>query len=459
MGKRGRCKIGYNLALLYALDFHYQVEFRKKGNHPSLWEPLPRRRPDQFLCWITDCLTVLEDATPTTFDALLVILRQKRLDHIAKVLKYVTNHEAFTPCALISHGFPEASSNASDRHPQVRKYAKVIRRVLDHVWKEALVRAQHRYPEHWPKSAFLLGGLPLGFDTVSKHLFDNLAAFKEFGGYRELTAFQFYGVASGKLPKFTGSWGAVLEQLAELSSDEIQLLKILTERQVNQIRALDEQTMALLKWGLQNYGHVRWQAITHAFGSLSGTEFKRIKSFLSGLGPMSVKECRKHLTKNLHSPGAEHISMKFIVAHTAPKTRKLLPILQLTSLDTWKMISGLDEEVCRIVINKQLDGCLRQRLQMWDFKLVREIQELLRTNLAWVEIYLEDRKTVQGLLATRTAAKLDLHELFPLSIAFLDRYVQDHLEEVLIEYVSDVEATASKVWHERLFHLPPTLLS
>lgn len=448
MGQRGKSKTGYNLALLYALDLHYRVAFASKGHDPSAWQPKPRKRPEQFLRWIQDCLTTLDGAPPDTFADLFERLQAKGLTCIAKVVEYTVNRKCVGHVDAVSASILEnqhSQANSPELHPQVRKYARTVGHNLDRTWHRALAAAWQRHAKDWPNGSFLLGGLPPGFSAISEQILGKLGALERLGGFRELTVFQLYGLATGAIPKPPSIWAQAIEQLVQLTDGEIELLRGLSDAQVNALRALDDQAATLLKWGLQNFSSVQWRAIVGAFNRLSEDDFTLVTGCIAQLERMPPKEREQYLVTRFRSLRSGNITVKFLISHAASKPKSFLRNLRHTELRTWKLVQQVDDEVGRVAARGQLTRRFRRQLDTLDFDGLHGARELLCARPVWLQGYLEDRQVLHELFAARNAVRLDLRELFPITIAFLDQHLQQHLEEALIEAVADVEADARAV--------------
>ena len=100
----------------------------------------------------------------------------------------------------------------------------------------------------------------------------------------------------------------------------------------------------------------------------------------------------------------------------------------------------LDEELRRLMARKELGG-LAKALRNGDDAPWREARALL-TEAPWATLYLEDRRTLQELFSGRTAAKLNLRDVFPQTTAWLDEGLKRHIESALYEEAGEVRAAA-----------------
>ena len=99
----------------------------------------------------------------------------------------------------------------------------------------------------------------------------------------------------------------------------------------------------------------------------------------------------------------------------------------------------LNEELRRLMTRKELGG-LAKALRGGDAPW-REARALL-TEAPWATLYLEDQRTLQELFDGRTAAKLNLRDVFPRTTAWLDERLETHIESALYVETGEVRAAA-----------------
>ena len=112
----------------------------------------------------------------------------------------------------------------------------------------------------------------------------------------------------------------------------------------------------------------------------------------------------------------------------------------------------LDEELRRMIARKKLSGTLVSTLRGWDEALWREARAL--NALPWATLYLEDRRSLQDLFDGRTAAKLNLRDVFPETVAWLDEKLSAQVESALYQETGGVAPAA----HAYSCHLRKRLL-
>ncbi len=112
----------------------------------------------------------------------------------------------------------------------------------------------------------------------------------------------------------------------------------------------------------------------------------------------------------------------------------------------------LDEELRRMIARKELSGTLVGALRGWDEALWREARAF--TALPWATLYLEDRRSLQDLFNGRTAAKLNLRDVFPETVAWLDEKLSAQVESALYQETGGVAPAA----HAYSCHLRKRLL-
>ena len=103
-------------------------------------------------------------------------------------------------------------------------------------------------------------------------------------------------------------------------------------------------------------------------------------------------------------------------------------------------------------MRKELTKTLVKALKNWDEALWREARAL--NALPWTALYLEDRRSLQELFDGRTAAKLNLRDVFPETVAWLDEKLKAHIDNALYQETGVVAPAA----HAYSCHLRKRLL-
>ena len=101
----------------------------------------------------------------------------------------------------------------------------------------------------------------------------------------------------------------------------------------------------------------------------------------------------------------------------------------------------LDEEVRRMILRKEVTGTLVTALQNGDEALWGAARALL-SDVPWATLYLEDRRSLRELFGGRTAAKLNLRDVFPQTIAWLDEKLNAHIDSALYQEAGGIAPAA-----------------
>ena len=448
MGKRGKHRDGYHLALLYALELHYRVERRRKGNYPSEWQPLPRKRPEQFHRWVFDSLAKLGLGMPKDGKPWFALLEARGLGSVACALEHALRSnrlDALTNAPYGARNPAAAGGDASDKHPQVRKLAKALARSLDSTWRETVTRAQQQLAGQLSESAFMLGCLPPGLRAICDQVLARVDELKALGGYEHLTAAQFYALATGRMPSPDRPWDQAVEYLSRFGDDELALLRTLSESQLRLLRALGDAAEPLLALALDTYNPVQWHAIASAFCSLPEYDFQLAVEYLHKLEAMTAHERERYVVSEFKSLRAGNVTVKFLVSHAAKTSTRFIRLLRTTDQQAWRRLQRIDAELAVMVARKQVPKRFRRQLGGLNDELLHAALTPLDDSTGWIDAYLEDGRIVRNLLAKRTTAQLDLCELFPQSIALLDDYFRQHMEEILLEEAGEVLREAKHV--------------
>ena len=427
VGSRGRNRSGYYVALLYVLDLHYEKEARTKGEDPAHWRPLPKTRPDHFGRWATDVISTLEGDKPEGFGELVEKLEAYELNRIASVLSHLTDPADNSQDWIVeefSGGFESGRVSttapgltSAERHPQARKFAKFVTRNLDLAWLEALKISAGEFgeTEGIPAAAFLLAGMPPSFRSICRHILEQTGDLEFVGDYQSLTAFQFFGLVTGKNVQPPPEWFPAIEELRRLDPNTLDMLASLSESQFRLLaraRAIDWRLAQIRRHHLLSLGE--WRELRLAIlAHESGGEFS---------GPRRMLR----LAENIIASEPSHEEVTRAAADN----------------EGWEMNLRIDEECMRLYRQRRLTPALLNRARSWDDAILGQMRELLTEQRSLVWAYLEDTELLMRVFRARTTAQLVLRELFPKSISWLDKYLFSHLEEVLTFDVAEVQALA-----------------
>ena len=401
MGKRGRNKAGYYRMLLHLLELQYALERRARGDAPARWRPSPRNRPDQFLRWVLSSLPPHGAApvtlNPVTLNNVYVRLEREKLPHVAALLAHVAGE-----CASAGKAAEEVLSSLSqhtpetEAHPQARKFSGTLSRSLDAAWLGALTKTEaHAASQGWPACATLLGGLPPGFGTLYTLLHAGFGAADPIDTPAELSVFQFYGLATGTLPPPPSAYACALGALSSLTSEDVTLLSSLSAAQARQLRKLEPRLLFARSSAL---------CTKDALYTSEGCE----------LSPSSAT-CERQ------------------VASTSDESLE-------APLDA-PLDEPLDEELRRMIARKEVTGTLVKALRGGDEALWSAARALLNET-PWATLYLEDRRSLQELFNGRTAAKLNLRDVFPRTVAWLDEKLKARIDGALYQETGGVAPAA-----------------
>lgn len=429
MGMRGRNRAGLYVALMYALDLHFELECSAKGSEPDGWQPRPRKRPDHFCFWAVDTLETLGVPAPPTFPEVLVALKRMRLPSIARMLDYTMtqwSHDAREPVAALYVRARSAPSRADGRtselHPQVRKFAKQVCGDLDAAWLEAMDRVEAEFAGagDLPRTAFLLGALPPGFTILNRHVFGHLGDVELVLEHSQLTAFQFYGLVVGSPPPAPERWASALDVLAPFDAEEIAHLASLNVRQLRALHAM-------------------------------GTKGKRLLDLRQSLGRtldwMQLGEALRKWLEDGPDP-VGRVAPPEVVTQAAARagidTGELAALAEPTA---WQAAARPDEELLRLLDAGNLGHRACARVGSWPPDAPEMVADLFEADRALAFAFLEDRRILDELFAARTSARLSVRDLFPKTIERLDAFLIEDLAAALIHDVGDLESVASVVAH------------
>jgi hypothetical protein len=428
VGRRGRNRKGLYVALLFILELQYESERRIKGDTPAQWHPSPRNRPNHFCFWVMDALSSLNGPEPKCFGELLDELEHQRLPHVATMLDYTVSRRfggngeppvRELDMDVILEGLGSAGL-VNERHPQARKFARVVSDHLDVRWRDAVAATAPEFDEveGLPKMAFLLGALPPSFHILNQRIFACLDDAELIREHRMLTVLQFYGLVTGTLPPAPPSWSPALRELAEMSHQQVELLANLSGPQASEVRRLGDPgwCLAMLRRRLR-LSPRQWSTLGTDLrtGADSGVILRRgVASRIEALIDQGQLEPWQALRK-------------------------------LAQSEYWESVGHLDEEVIRMIARGELTRSLADRVAGWSDPIWHEISELLSRHRDWAVAYLEDCRTLEELFASRTGARLNLRDLFPKTSAWLDAFLSEHMEDALMGDVGELETLAGPV--------------
>ena len=398
MGKRGRNKTGYYRVLLHLLELQYALEHRARGDSPARWRPSPRNRPDQFLRWALSSTSARGDS-PVTLNDVFARLEREKLPHVAALLAHIAGE-----CASAGKATEDALNILSvqhtpetEAHPQARKFSSTLSRSLDAAWLGALIKTEaHAASQGWPACATLLGGLPPGFGTLYTLLHAGFSAADPIDTPAELSVFQFYGLATGTLPPPPAPYACALGALGSLTSEDVTLLGSLSAAQALQLRRLEPRLLSTRSSALCTK-----DALTYTSKGCESSP--------------SSATCERH------------------VASTSDEFLETPPDAPLDA--------PLDEELRRMIARKEVTGTLVKALRGGDEALWGAARALLN-EASWATLYLEDSRSLQELFNGRTAAKLNLRDVFPRTVAWLDEKLKAHIDGALYQETGGIAPAA-----------------
>lgn len=421
MAKRGIYKQGNYLALLYALDTHYQLEALRKGERPAHWQPQPRNQVEQFLSLITASLGATGVRIPKSYTAFLELLKTENLAYVAKMLAYILERR-LDKLALkgeLRLDLDRVSvetlrtrlhipSVTTEQHPQARKLKQTIIQNLDGLWWQTVRELEREQRAKWPSVSIILGSVPPDFRLVHAQVSKGLAASGHAELFSELSVTQFYSFTTGTFPKPKKIWEPSIKQLHALGEDDIALLKGLSKRQAKQLSTLSRQAFYLV---------LALRSIRQATSAWRG-----------------VIEKIYHLENN-HA--AKRLLARWKRVYKLD-IRQLEAIRDLLDPQTWQQVKALDEELIFLIDRGDINLSLFFRLQTWNKKTWSAIQATLKEDWIWVTSYLEDERMAQANASLRTPARLDLNTLYPKSVAWLSGLAQRNLESLLVRDLETV---------------------
>lgn len=446
MGKRGRNRKGYYLTMLYVLELHYALELHRRGDEVDQWRPSPKNRPDQFLDWIQGGLATLDVASPANLAELTRELERRQLGRIARVLEYVVVRQAkasslppsrdvrFLDLALVREAIGGRSS-AVERHPQARKYARAVSEALDEAWLGALQRTASEYlaMEGLPATALLLGGLPPCFRTLSERIFEHLHDDALLEEHRYLTAFQFYGLVTGSVPPAPVAWQEACDALCACSDDDVRLLAGLSTAKIGQIRTLADLD-----------GRDLWQLRSRL--RASPERWMQLGATLSG-----AAAARTERGGPAHDPILAQLETHAVRVRGSDQGSAWLRSMAGSAL--WDAVGRIDHEVALMVDRGDLHAGMLGVVGAWSCETWIQVWELLSNHRDWTVAYVQDRRTLERLFESRTGGRLNVREVFPKTIAWLDTFLHGNLLEVMMNDVGDLERLATTVSRRTQEHL------
>lgn len=437
MGRRGRYKAGYYLSLLYVLELQYQLEARARGPEPLKWRPSPRNRPDQFLEWVVSSANLLGGFEGGIFESLRECLEMQRLPCIGQVLEAVivrqlgkaggghkvSEKELRALDVTAVQDLIALPRNAVEAHPQVRKVANFVGHKLDASWLDALVHGGSRTAV---TSSTFLGSLPPGFWELHQVL---ESVFEREGSpvpCSELTVLQFYSLVTGALLRPPLAWRPALHALQSVRHDELLSLKPLTAEQLRQLARLDDgahETIRFLRKHRRRVVHAR-----EFLGQLAGLRDSQFEALCEALESTTG--------------GTARIDPGF--SRWAGHLPDLRSLRRLCSRGKHRPLSGLDDEVWRLVDRGILSFNLLRRIRRWDEELTGEVHALLQQHWVWASLYLEDVAQYSSLVESRGSAVLYLRELFPSTVEWLNERSKGLHPDAVFEYVDSLASRAAE---------------
>lgn len=420
MSARGLYKKGYYLTLLHSLELYYGLESARVGPEPERWQPLPRRRADQFLRFVVDTLAEVEKL-PEGYADFVELLAASRLSRVATALDFVVRRKLKSPRKLegvlkrLSGGKPPSTQ---ELYPQARKLGQFLRQHLDPLWKEALLATSR---EGWPRVSVILGGLPPGFSRTYSQVTRALAAQQ----VDALSVAQFYGLATGGL-EAPPQWQPVLDKVADLPADALSLIKNLSEAQLEQLATLEPAAVKLvIQFRSLRRATPHWRTLVTELSGLANASDETLAT--------TVTSWQRRYSVNIRQPGE---------------------VLRLIRPTTWQVVEGLDEELIRMIDRRELTLALVKQLQDAPLQdnqaqetgqtadLLPRMRRVLRDDWVWLSAFSEDRAQLARLARLRTPAQARLRDLFPQTVSWLDAQFLTHRQELLLRDLYDVSEYA-----------------
>jgi hypothetical protein len=417
LGARGKHRTGFYVATLYALERYYALQ-AASGTPLTRWRPFPRSRPNQFLTWAQDVLQTLDGAHSECTSTLLESLAAHGLPHVAQVLAATLEQRRHLTAVAVA-------PSGAERHPQVRKFARELAASFDPLWRAALERA---YPlGRLVCPALPLGGLPPGM-AVLEQLVSKLGQVPS----SDLTALQFYGLAVGRLPVAPYDWQPGLSALEDLDPKEVEQLAGLSDAQLEQLRQLGDDALALLalRHRLDCDDH-RWAAFGAVVTAMSPEDTEIVAAQLGTSRRRRLRLPGRHRT--------EAQRMAYLLAFWTLPGADLLTFKRSLSAAAWQE-ANLDAELRRLLGRGAFTPKLLSRLREWTPEELQAARVLLERQPLALHAWLEDRAFVDASLSERSDALLSLGELFPESVAWLERATFQGQDDTFAQLaLSDIE--------------------
>ena len=418
MSARGLYKKGYYLTLLHSLELYYGLESARVGLEPERWQPLPRRRADQFLRFVVDTLAEVEKL-PESYADFLELLEASQLGRVATALDFVVRQKLRNPKKLdgVLNKLSDKSSATQELYPQARKLGQFLRQHLDPLWKEALLATSR---EGWPHVSVILGGLPPGFSRTYSQVTRALAAQQA----DTLSVAQFYGLATGGL-EAPPQWQPVLDKVADLPADALSLIKNLSEAQLEQLATLEPAAVKLvIQLRSLRRATPHWRTLVTELSELANASDETLAA--------TRASWQRRYSVNIRQPGE---------------------VLRLIQPATWQVVEKLDEEFIRMIDRRELTLALVKQLQtpraqtpqdqtLRANDLLPRMRRVLRDDWVWVSAFSEDRAQLARLARLRTPAQARLRDLFPQTVSWLDAQFLTHRQELLLRDLDDVSEYA-----------------
>ena len=453
--KRGRHREGYYLALLHVLELAYELQEAADGG-PQGWQPVPRNRPDQFVMWARSSLRTLGLPAPKSLRELVRQLEGHDLKRVAQVLVWTverqlawdtTQSEASQRERMWQEPLEQLvkdlgrSDGAAEAHPQVRKVSQVMQAQLDEAWCDAL-EATVLGTGDLSSAAVLLGGVPPGFIRLFDAILGTMLETGTINHREDASVLQCYALITGNLPELPPVWQEALEVLASFEPTVLWRLRGLSTLQHQQLMNLPDEALELVAvmQQLTNKSSSPPEQLVAHVARLSPEALEQVIRGLDVKRTLSGRRV-KALPVGLEDEDATQ-DVLFLQTHWPSSGIDLTKVHALTQIGAWEVVRRLDVELLRLLYRQEITAAVILRLQGLRPEVREAVLHLLEQYWEFASDYLEDMRVVRTWLSGRSPAMLNLREVFPQTIAWLDAFFRRHYEDVVLVLTEDVTEEA-----------------